>query len=67
MPLTLAAVDCEQADGSLMPVLGRSGAMQAEALVPVAIEDLAAPWANATARRVVLQRLLERVSTLRTL
>jgi len=92
VPLALAAVGCERADGSMQPVLDPVGALRPETLVSVGIDALAAPWSDVAARRVVLhfdtrlrlkagnalleappplhlvlQRLLERVSALRTL
>lgn len=89
VPLALSGVGCERADGEAVAVLGPAGTMQAQALIPVGLAELAAIWSGLPARRValrfdtrlrmkagnglmdtapplrlLLQRLLERVSAL---
>ncbi len=55
VPATLVTVSHEAADGSLHPVLGPSGAIQTETLIPLETEELAAPWTRTASRRVVLR------------
>lgn len=87
--LALAGVGCETGDGTVLPVMGPAGVMQAQALQTVTLAGLGAAWSAMSARRAVLrfdtrlrlksanglletappmrillQRLLERVSAL---